>query len=72
MLAAKRGITDTVRILLEHGADVNTEDKSGMLYTIIKNHCHNVYSSIHLYTFISVNIISIRTIKYILNPIYLY
>ena len=29
MYAAKRGNTVTVKILLEHGADVNTKDKDG-------------------------------------------
>ena len=32
---------DTVRILLEHGADVNTKDKSGKLHTLsqyLSNH----------------------------------
>ena len=31
MWAAKEGNTDTVRILLEHGADINTKDNSGKL-----------------------------------------
>ena len=29
MYAAENGNTDTVKILLEHGADVNTKDNSG-------------------------------------------
>ena len=29
MYAAKRGNTDTVKILLEHGAEVNTKDNNG-------------------------------------------
>ena len=35
MWAAKEGNTDTVRILLEHGADVKAKDASGKLLTII-------------------------------------
>ena len=29
MYAAENGNTDTVKILLEHGADINTKDNSG-------------------------------------------
>ena len=50
MLAAMRGRTETVKILLEHGAEVNTKDKYGKLHNII------VKTSIHLYTFLSVYI----------------
>ena len=32
MVAALNGNTDTVKILLEHGADVNTKDNSGQLF----------------------------------------
>ncbi len=35
MLAAEYGTPDTVRILLEHGADVHTKDKDGKLHTFI-------------------------------------
>ena len=35
MNAAKWGTTDTVRVLLEHGADVNSKDENGKLCTII-------------------------------------
>ena len=35
MSAAQYGTPDSVRILLEHGADINTKDKSGKLHTII-------------------------------------
>ena len=35
MGAAQYGTPDTVMILLEHGADINTKDKSGKLHTII-------------------------------------
>ena len=35
MQAAKYGNTETVKILLEHGADVNSKDEEGELYTII-------------------------------------
>ena len=42
--------TDIVRILLEHGADINTKDNQGKLHTII------VKTSIYQYTFLSVHI----------------
>ena len=29
MMAAKKGSTETVKILLEHGADVNSETNNG-------------------------------------------
>ena len=35
MNAALSGNPDTVSILLEHGADINTKDKYGKLHTII-------------------------------------
>ena len=35
MYAAKSGNTDKVRILLEHGADINTKDNNGKLYKFI-------------------------------------
>ena len=35
MYAAKSGNTDTVRILLEHGADINTKDNNGKLHKFI-------------------------------------
>ena len=36
MKAARlRGYTDIVRILLEHGADINTKDKNGKLHKLI-------------------------------------
>ena len=35
MKAAQMGYIESVRILLEHGADVNSKDESGKLYTII-------------------------------------
>ena len=43
MMAAKNGNTDTVRILLEHGADVNSKNVHGN-YIL----CHNIYLSINL------------------------
>ena len=58
MLAAQSfGTPDTVRILLEHGADINTKDKSGKLNTNIylcvynsHNHTQNnkIYSKSNL------------------------
>ena len=72
MKAAESGNTDTIRILLEHIehlANVNTKNK-GEFHTIIVTICN--YPS---YTFISMYIIPInvlQTIKYILNPTYLY
>ena len=50
MKAAEMGYTKSVRILLEHGADVNSKDESGELYTII------VTISIYPPIYISVNI----------------
>ena len=35
MKAAEYDITDTVRILLEHGADVNTKDNNGKFHKFI-------------------------------------
>ena len=35
MWAAKEGNTDTVRILLEHGAGINTKDNDGKLHKFI-------------------------------------
>ena len=43
--AESYGTPDTVRILLEHGADINAKDKSGKLHTI------NVTISIYLYIY---------------------
>ena len=40
-IAAEEGNTDRVRILLEHGADVNTKDERGKLHTLsqyLSNH----------------------------------
>ena len=45
MYAAKRGNTDTVKILLEHGADVNNKDKDGQLDNFLKL---NIYVPKHL------------------------
>ena len=50
MKAAQMGYIESVRILLEHGADVNSKDESGKLYTIIVT--ISIYSFIHLYLFI--------------------
>ena len=36
MYAAQSGNTETVKILLEHGAEVNSKDKDGQLQNIIK------------------------------------
>ena len=49
---------DTVRILLEHGADVNTKDVEGELHSIIVKLSYIMYNhpSIQLYTFISLYI----------------
>ena len=52
MLAAMRGRTETVKILLEHGAAVNTKDKDGKLHTII------VTISIHLSVYIFICVYS--------------
>ena len=46
-MAAKVGSTKTVRILLEHGADVNSKDENGELNTIIFT--ISIYPSIHLF-----------------------
>ena len=68
MLAAMRGNPDKVRILLEHGAEVNTKDKYGKLHTIIVTifiypsvytqilllYYKDTHSSNYLYAFISV------------------
>ena len=52
------GLPDTVRILLEHGADVNTKDVEGELHSIIVKLSYIMYNhpSIQLYTFISLYI----------------
>ena len=47
IMAAKVGSTKTVRILLEHGADVNSKDENGELNTIIFT--ISIYPSIHLF-----------------------
>ena len=52
MKAAEYDNTDTVRILLEHGADVNTKNNWGELHTIILT--ISIHPSINLYTFICV------------------
>ena len=41
--------TDIVRILLEHGADINAKDKQGKLHTIIVTMSIYPYISIHLF-----------------------
>ena len=52
MYAAQQGSTDIVRILLEHGADVNTKSSRGELHAIILT--ISIHPSIYLYTFICV------------------
>ena len=52
MWAAEWSNKDKVRILLEHGADVNAQDNQGKLHAIIVT----MYLSIYLYTFIPVDI----------------
>ena len=52
MYAAQQGSTDIVRILLEHGADVNTKSSRGESHTIILT--ISIHPSIYLYTFICV------------------
>ena len=54
MRAVEMGHTDTVRILLEHGADVNTKNIHGELHTIIVT--ISIYPSILLYTFIYIHL----------------
>ena len=45
MYAAERGNTDTVKILLEYGAKVNTKDKNG----IFSPQYNRIYLSIYLF-----------------------
>ena len=47
MLAAQNGFIDVVRILLEHGADVNTKDEIGELHSIIVT-ISSILSSIYI------------------------
>ena len=51
-------LPDTVRILLEHGADVNNKGFEGELHSIIVKLSYIMYNhpSIQLYTFISLYI----------------
>ena len=70
MKAAMRGRTETVKILLEHGADINTKDKDGKLHTIIVTifiypsvytqilllYYKDIHPSVYLFTYISVYI----------------
>ena len=51
-------LTETVRILLEHGADVNNKGFEGELHYIIVKLSYILYNhpSIQLYTFISLYI----------------
>ena len=70
MEAAMWGKSDTVKILLEHGAEVNTKDKYGKLHTIIVTifiypsvytqilllYYKDIHPSVYLFTFISVYI----------------
>ena len=65
-----RSRTEIVKILLEHGADVNTKDKDGKLHTIIVTifiypsvytqilllYYKDIHPSVYLFTFISVYI----------------
>ena len=55
MYAAQHGSTDKVRILLEHGADVNTKSSRGELhFTVTIILTISIHPSIYLYTFICV------------------
>ena len=47
MIAAQYGNTDTVKILLEHGADVNIQDDYSLLIT-----WYSYYNHILVYLFI--------------------
>ena len=49
MKAARICYTDLVRILLEHGADVNAKDEEGKLHTIIITIYPSIYISGHIY-----------------------
>ena len=42
--------TDTIEILLEHGADVNAKDEQGKLHTIIVT--MSIYPSICIHSFL--------------------
>ena len=47
--ALQFSIAATVKILLEHGADVNAKDEEGKLYTIIITIYPFIYISGHIY-----------------------
>ena len=40
--AARKGHTDTVKLLLEHGADVHAEDDTALLYAADEGHTDTV------------------------------
>ncbi len=48
MYAAKRGLPDTVRILLDHGADVNTQNSWGELHKSLSNYQYNTMAVLSL------------------------
>ena len=62
MRAAEQGRTDIVRILLEHGADVNTKSDLGELHSIVVTLSN--YSPIYISIYIYENQIVIVTEEY--------
>ena len=52
MRAAEQGCTDIVRILLEHGADINTKSDLGELHTITLSQYLPLHPSIYIQLFI--------------------
>ena len=48
MCAAKGGLPDTVRILLEHGADVNAQNSWGELHKSLSNYQYNMIAVMSL------------------------
>ena len=74
MKAASNGNTDMVKILLEHGADVNSRsDEYGQLHIIIFTPVHNIYPFIlYLHTFICMYKYNPSKKIYIINLMYLY
>ena len=55
MMASDNGITDTVGILLEHGADINAKDEQGKLHTIIVK-IHTYIETISIHTSINIHL----------------
>ena len=52
MRAAERSRTDIVRILIEHGADINTKSDVGELHTITLSKYLSLHPSIYIQLFI--------------------